>query len=53
MPLRVINSGRPDPEWTHSTMMELQDVTKIYQQGRRAVHALRGVSLMIEAGEFV
>ncbi|HLJ93828.1 MAG TPA: ABC transporter ATP-binding protein [Gemmataceae bacterium] len=34
-------------------MMELQDVTKTYQQGRREVHALRGVSLRIAAGEFV
>src|SRR5437016_1820949 len=34
-------------------MMELVDVTKIYQQGRRTVQALRGVSLRIEAGEFV
>jgi putative ABC transport system ATP-binding protein len=34
-------------------MMELQDVTKVYQQGRRVVHALRGVSLTVAAGEFV
>ncbi len=34
-------------------MMELQDVTKIYQQGRRSVQAVRGVSLRIEAGQFV
>jgi putative ABC transport system ATP-binding protein len=34
-------------------MMEMQDVVKDYQQGRRVVHALRGVSLTIEAGEFV
>jgi putative ABC transport system ATP-binding protein len=34
-------------------MMELQNATKIYQQGRRQVHALRGVSLKISAGEFV
>jgi putative ABC transport system ATP-binding protein len=34
-------------------MMEIQDVTKVYQQGKRQVHALRGVSLTIEAGEFV
>jgi putative ABC transport system ATP-binding protein len=34
-------------------MMELQAVTKIYQQGRRSVHALRGVSLRIDAGEYV
>ena len=34
-------------------MMELQDVTKIYDQGRRKVEALRGVSMTVEAGEFV
>ena len=34
-------------------MMELVDVTKIYQQGRRSVQAVRGVSLRIAAGEFV
>jgi putative ABC transport system ATP-binding protein len=34
-------------------MMELQEVTKVYQQGRRVVHALRGVSLTIAGGEFV
>jgi putative ABC transport system ATP-binding protein len=34
-------------------MMELKEVTKVYQQGRRQVHAVRGVSLTIEAGEFV
>jgi len=33
--------------------MEVANVTKLYQQGRREVHALRGVSLRIEAGEFV
>src|ERR1700731_1468330 len=34
-------------------MMELVDVTKVYQQGRRTVNAVRGVSLSIAAGEFV
>jgi putative ABC transport system ATP-binding protein len=34
-------------------MMELQDVSKSYLQGRRMVHALRGVSLTFKAGEFV
>jgi putative ABC transport system ATP-binding protein len=34
-------------------MMELQDVAKVYQQGRRTVQALRGVSLGIAGGEFV
>ena len=36
-----------------NTMMELVDVTKVYQQGRRTVHAVRGVSLSIAPGEFV
>jgi putative ABC transport system ATP-binding protein len=34
-------------------MMELVEAAKTYQQGRRVVHALRGVSIRIEAGEFV
>jgi putative ABC transport system ATP-binding protein len=34
-------------------MMELQEVTKVYQQGRRTVHAVRGVSLRVVGGEFV
>src|SRR5262249_1044221 len=34
-------------------MMELQDVTKVYQQGRRTVHAVRGVSMTVAPGEFV
>src|SRR4051794_31543184 len=34
-------------------MMEVRQVTKHYQQGRRIVRALQGVSLRIEAGEFV
>jgi putative ABC transport system ATP-binding protein len=34
-------------------MMELREVTKHYLQGKRVVQALRGVSLRIEAGEFV
>jgi putative ABC transport system ATP-binding protein len=34
-------------------MLETQDTSKCYQQGRRMVQALRGVSLSIEAGEFV
>jgi putative ABC transport system ATP-binding protein len=34
-------------------MMELLDVTKVYQQGPRSVQAVRGVSLQILPGEFV
>jgi len=34
-------------------MIELKDVTKVYQMGEVEVHALRGVSLQIEEGEMV
>ncbi len=34
-------------------MLELVAVTKVYQQGRRTVEAVRGVSLRVAAGEFV
>jgi putative ABC transport system ATP-binding protein len=34
-------------------MMDLQNVSKVYQQGRRSVRAVQGVSLHISAGEFV
>ena len=34
-------------------MMELVEVTKVYTQGRRTVEAVRGVSLAVQAGEFV
>src|SRR5262245_7387559 len=35
------------------TLIELQDVAKIYNTGEVEVHALRGVSLRILRGEFV
>ena len=34
-------------------LVELQEVTKIYQMGTTSVPALRGVSLKVESGEFV
>jgi len=34
-------------------MIELENVTKVYQMGEVEVHALRGVSLRIEQGEWV
>ena len=34
-------------------MIEIDNVTKVYQMGEVEVHALRGVSLQLEKGEFV
>jgi putative ABC transport system ATP-binding protein len=34
-------------------MIKIQDLTKVYQMGDMEVHALRGVSLEIQAGELV
>ena len=34
-------------------MIEIENVTKVYQMGQVEVHALRGVSLKIERGEWV
>ena len=34
-------------------MIEIKNVTKVYQMGEVEVHALRGVSLQIENGEFL
>jgi putative ABC transport system ATP-binding protein len=37
----------------HQTLVELQGVTKVYGSGMAAMHALRGVDLRIDEGEFV
>jgi putative ABC transport system ATP-binding protein len=38
---------------TASPLLALEDVTKVYHMGDIDVHALRGVSLVVEEGEFV
>jgi putative ABC transport system ATP-binding protein len=36
-----------------SDLIKIEDITKVYQMGEVQVHALRGVSLQIESGEWV
>jgi len=38
---------------TADALIDIRDVTKTYGAGETAVHALRGVSLRVEAGEYV
>lgn len=36
-----------------SAIIELSNITKVYQMGAEPVHALRGLSLTVQAGEYV
>ena len=38
---------------TADPVIAVRDVTKVYQLGDQEVHALRGIRLTIERGEFV
>jgi len=38
---------------TPETVLQVEDIHKMYQMGENAVHALRGVSVKVERGEFV
>ena len=38
---------------TNAELIQLEDVTKVYQMGEVQVHALRGVSLTVREGEYV
>ena len=46
------NSDSPDGATT-SSLIQIKDMTKVYQMGDIEVHALRGVSLDVQAGEYV
>jgi len=40
-------------ERSMSEVVRIKDITKVYQMGEETVHALRGVSLTVNQGEFV
>jgi len=46
-------SARPPSPSDVSALIRVQGVTKTYQRGRAAVHALRDVSLTVSPGQFV
>ncbi len=37
----------------NNTLIEIDNMTKVYQMGEMEVHALRGVSLTVRAGEYI
>jgi putative ABC transport system ATP-binding protein len=41
----------PDEPSTNSPLIRIEDMTKVYQMGGVQVHALRGVSLIVNTGE--
>ena len=43
----------PSHKQNNGPVIELRGVTKVYGMGRAAVHALRGIDLCVERGEFV
>ena len=49
----MIPDQHPRAEATRPPIIELVDVRKTYGEGEAAVHAVRGVSLRVERGEYV
>ena len=49
----AIRMQTPNGKWTGLAMIELHDATKTYEQGRRVVNAVRGVTMSVAGGEFV
>ena len=46
-------SAIPSEHESNTPLIELQDVSKAYGAGRAAMHALRGIDLRVNEGEFV
>jgi len=43
----------PDQQNKNGALVQIEDMTKVYQMGAVQVHALRGVSLVMQQGEYV
>jgi putative ABC transport system ATP-binding protein len=50
---RKSNGNTPQFDAGSSSLIHIEDMTKVYQMGDIEVHALRGVSLAVEKGEYV
>jgi len=48
-----LSDAREQPPRAVETVIRVEDIHKIYQLGETQVHALRGVSVKVERGEFV
>ncbi len=38
---------------TNNHLIEMSDLTRVYQLGAEEIHALRGIDLVVEQGEYV
>jgi putative ABC transport system ATP-binding protein len=43
----------PNTHSNNRTLLQIEDMTKVYQMGKVQVHALRGLSLDVQAGEYL
>jgi putative ABC transport system ATP-binding protein len=50
---RKSNGNTPPVDNDSSSLIHIEDMTKVYQMGDIQVHALRGVSLEVQEGEYV
>src|SRR5262249_18107901 len=48
-----LSDAREQPPRAVETVIQVEDIHKIYQLGETQVHALRGVSVKVDRGEFV
>ncbi|SCG37520.1 ABC transporter ATP-binding protein [Micromonospora coxensis] len=53
MTLYLVGDSHRTAEARTRPVLDVRDLTKVYGQGEATVHALRGVSLTVEAGDYV
>ncbi|ATO17524.1 ABC transporter [Micromonospora sp. WMMA2032] len=53
MTLYLVDGAHRTTEGPNRPVLDVRDLTKVYGQGEATVHALRGVSLTVAAGDYV